>query len=154
VEQAGRKRERWLFPSLAAAACILVILPITIRNRLVGGEWHLTTCQFGPNFYIGNNRSADGVYRPLRSGRGGPEFERKDAVELAESHAHQKLSPGEVSRFWTLRTLDAMWETPGRAVRLLFRKWLMVWNRAEIADSNDLDRLWASSPLLRFIDAI
>src|SRR5262249_9426731 len=36
------------------AACLLVLVPVGIRNYAVGGEFHLTTSQFGPNFYIGN----------------------------------------------------------------------------------------------------
>jgi hypothetical protein len=65
-----------------------------------GGGFFLTTSQFGPNFYIGNNPSADGTYQSLRFGRGAPEFERQDATELAEAtRSAARLSPAEVSSF-------------------------------------------------------
>ena len=58
------------------------------------GGFYLTTSQFGPNFYIGNNAAADGSYVPLRFGRGSPEFERIDATELAERAAGRTLDAG------------------------------------------------------------
>jgi 4-amino-4-deoxy-L-arabinose transferase-like glycosyltransferase len=47
------------------AGCLLVLLPVGIRNYTAGGEFHLTTSQFGPNFYIGNHAGAKGLYEPL-----------------------------------------------------------------------------------------
>ena len=47
----------------------LVLLPVGLRNLAVGGEFHLTKSQFGPNFYIGNGPQADGGYVALREGR-------------------------------------------------------------------------------------
>src|SRR6185295_684113 len=52
----------------------IALVPVGVRNRLVGGEFHLTTAQSGPNFFIGNNPAADGTYIPLRFGRGSPEY--------------------------------------------------------------------------------
>jgi hypothetical protein len=34
------------------------------------GEFHLTTSQFGSNFYIGNGKAATGSYEALKEGRG------------------------------------------------------------------------------------
>jgi hypothetical protein len=67
-----------------AIAVAVVLVPVAIRNYAVGGAFYLTTSQFGPNFYIGNNPGADGTYASLRFGRGAPEYERQDATELAE----------------------------------------------------------------------
>ena len=53
------------------------------RNSYVGGGFYLTTSQFGPNFYIGNNPTADGTYESLRWPRL-TAYERQDATELAE----------------------------------------------------------------------
>ena len=63
----------------------LVLAPVAIRNRVVGGEWHLTTAQLGPNLYMGNNPRAGGTPASLRAGRGSAEYEQRDAVELAEA---------------------------------------------------------------------
>jgi hypothetical protein len=48
-----------------AAGCSLVLLPVGLRNLAVGREFHLTTSQFGPNFYIGNHAGARGTYESL-----------------------------------------------------------------------------------------
>ena len=67
--------------SRASRSCCV---PVAARNSYVGGGFYVTTSQFGPNFYIGNNPAADGTYQSLRFGRGAPEYERQDATELAE----------------------------------------------------------------------
>ncbi|HEV8210158.1 MAG TPA: glycosyltransferase family 39 protein, partial [Vicinamibacterales bacterium] len=58
-------------PGLHAAALFvtglaLVLVPVAARNAYVGGGFYITTSQFGPNFYIGNNPAADGTYQSLR----------------------------------------------------------------------------------------
>ncbi len=58
----------------------------------------------------------------LRAGRGSPEFERVDATELAEQATGRALTPGEVSSYWTGRTLDYITAQPGDWLRLLARK--------------------------------
>jgi hypothetical protein len=83
----------WLLAGLA-----IVLLPVAARNKLVGGEFHLTTSQFGPNFYIGNNETASGIYQPLRFGHGDPRYERQDATELAQQATGRPLTAAEVSR--------------------------------------------------------
>jgi hypothetical protein len=125
----------------------LVLTPVAVRNRLVGGEWFLTTAQLGPNFFIGNHARADGLYAPLRSGRGDPRFERQDATELAETALGRRLTAGEVSRYWTQRTLADIQAAPGRWLRLLGRKVALTWNAAEFIDSED-PAVYADSSLV------
>jgi 4-amino-4-deoxy-L-arabinose transferase-like glycosyltransferase len=123
----------------AAAAFVLglaiVLLPVAVRNNALGGGFYLTTAQLGPNLYIGNNPQADGTYMPLRVGRGAAEFERKDATELAERALGRRLSPGEVSTYWTDRALDFITSQPGAWVKLLGRKFVLLWNRTEMLDT-------------------
>jgi tetratricopeptide (TPR) repeat protein len=140
--------------ALILAGTFVVLAPVALRNAWVGGEIHLTTAQFGPNFYIGNGPEADGTYRPLRPGRGDALYERTDATELAQEAEGRKLSPGEVSSYWTRRTLRAIADDPARWLRLVGRKWLMVWSSAEIADSGDFDTHTAWSPLLRRVSNV
>ncbi|HUR17293.1 MAG TPA: tetratricopeptide repeat protein [Candidatus Limnocylindrales bacterium] len=122
----------WLLAGLA-----IVLLPVAIRNRVVGGEFQLTTSQFGPNFYIGNNESSSGVYQPLRFGHGDPRYERQDATELAQQATGRTLSGGEVSEYWTRRALDYIRTQPGDWLQLTGRKIMLVWNAAEVADTED-----------------
>ena len=41
-----------------AAAVLFVLVPVGVRNLAAGGEFHVTTAQSGPNFYIGNHAGA------------------------------------------------------------------------------------------------
>jgi len=77
---------------------------VAIRNSVVSGGFYLTTSQFGPNFYMGNNEHADGTAMSLRAGRGSPEYERQDAIDIAEQARGRALTPGEV-----VELLDRTW---------------------------------------------
>lgn len=137
----------------AAAGVILgtalVLLPVGIRNAAVGGSFQLTTAQLGPNLYIGNSPAATGVYVPLRPGHGSAEFERRDAIELAEAAVGRTLGPGEVSGYW--RRLAFAWAAshPGDWLRLFLRKVLLAWNAEESADTEDIATYAEASPVLR-----
>jgi tetratricopeptide (TPR) repeat protein len=122
-----------------ALGLALVLGPVAIRNYAVGGGFYLTTSQFGPNFFIGNNPAADGTYMSLRFGRGAPEFERRDASELAEQATGRRLAPGEVSSFWTDRALAFISTEPGQWLRLMLRKAALVLNATEMLDTESQD---------------
>jgi tetratricopeptide (TPR) repeat protein len=128
---AGRLRIAALF----VAGLAVVLLPVAVRNYAVGGGFYLTTSQFGPNFFIGNNPQADGTYSSLRFGRGAPEYERTDATELAEHALGRTLSPAEVSSYWTDRALDFITGRPGDWLRLVGRKVLLLVNATEMLDT-------------------
>jgi tetratricopeptide (TPR) repeat protein len=122
----------WLLAGLA-----IVLLPVAARNRVVAGEFHLTTSQFGPNFYIGNNETSSGVYQPLRFGHGDPIYERQDATELAQQATGRTLTAGEVSGYWTRRALEYIRTRPGDWLELTGQKIALIWNSAEVADTED-----------------
>ncbi|MCK4660049.1 MAG: tetratricopeptide repeat protein [Phycisphaerae bacterium] len=127
----------------------LALIPVGLRNFSVGGAFVLTTSQLGTNFYIGNNARADGLYAPLVAGRSNPVYERRDAVELAERAVGRTLTPVEVSHYW----LDRGWrfvrqDTPAW-LRLMVRKWSLVWNHFEVPDAEDMYAYGDWSHLLR-----
>ena len=113
----------------------IVLLPVAIRNYAVGGGFYLTTSQLGPNLYIGNNPRADGTYMSLRYGRGAPEYERQDASDLAEHAMGRTLTPAEVSSYWTDRAVDYITSQPGAWLRLMSRKFVLLWNATETVDT-------------------
>ena len=132
---------RLTFAALLFAGAATVLVHVGLRNQLVGGEFHLTTAQFGPNFYIGNGPDADGTYIGLRPqrGRGMVEYERIDATELAEQATGLKLSPAQVSRYWTVRTLNGILAHPMRWIALEGRKVRWMWNATEMMDTESQD---------------
>ena len=113
----------------------IVFAPVVARNYSVDGGFYLTTSQFGSNFYIGNNPNADGTYASIRFGRGSPEFERLDAKEVAEESGGHSLSPAEVSSFWSGKAMDFITSQPSKWLALEARKVLLLFNRAEMFDT-------------------
>jgi tetratricopeptide (TPR) repeat protein len=147
-------RQRVLHAGVLALGLALVLLPVAARNRLVGGEWHLTTSQFGPNLYIGNNPDADGTYAALREGRGSVEYERQDAIEMAQAAEGRRLTPGEVSDFWVQKTAEFIRTEPRAWLALMGRKAALVWNRTEFVDTESQSSYEDSSSLLRTLAPI
>jgi tetratricopeptide (TPR) repeat protein len=131
----GPWRERARPAALFLAGCALVLLPVGFRNLAVGGEFHLTTSQFGPNFYIGNHAGATGTYEALVLGHGSAVDERADAIRLAEQAAGRKLLPAEVSNYWTGRALHFIRAHPIDWLTLAARKFALTFHSGEIADT-------------------
>ena len=143
-------RRRFARAGALALGLALVLVPTAARNQAVGGDFLLTTSQFGPNFYIGNNPDADGTYSPLVFGRADPRFERRDATQIAEREVGAPLSPAQVSRYWTGRSLDYILSQPADWLRLTGRKAVLGLNAAEVADTEDQFSHAAWSAPLRF----
>jgi 4-amino-4-deoxy-L-arabinose transferase-like glycosyltransferase len=122
---------------------IIALLPVAIRNGIVGGDFLPTTFQGGVNFYIGNNPEADGTYRPIVPGKQIPALERQEPVRVAERELGRKLSPGEISSFWMGKALAWAAENPGDFLRLQFRKLGMFWSWYEWPDA--VDYYWVRS---------
>jgi tetratricopeptide (TPR) repeat protein/4-amino-4-deoxy-L-arabinose transferase-like glycosyltransferase len=132
--------EHLLAPGVFVLGLAIVLVPVAMRNRIVGGEFHLTTAQFGPNFYIGNNPDANGAYNPLREGRGSAVYEREDATRLAEYAAGRHLTPAEVSSYWTDRSLAFIRTQPAAWLKLLGTKFQLLWNATEMMDTESQQR--------------
>ena len=134
---------------LFALGALLVLMPVGIRNFTIGGEWHLTAANFGDNFFKGNNAYTDGSYVSLVPYRGSPEFERQDAVAIAERERGRELTASEVSRFWTDRAVEFIRTEPGAWLRLMARKAFLVGHAVELADTEDLYTYATWSSVLR-----
>lgn len=128
-------RARLPFAAMLVAGLASALLPVATRNVLVGDGFYLTTSQFGPNLYIGNNPDADGTYRPLSYGQGDAAFEREDATLLAEEATGRTLTPSEVSSYWTRQVRDYITTQPGDWSALMLRKFALLWNATEAVDT-------------------
>jgi tetratricopeptide (TPR) repeat protein len=133
----GRRALASTFAALAwfAVGLALLLLPVVAHNYRTGGEVYLTSWQAGQNLYIGNNASATGTYVPLRYGRVAPEYERQDAIDLAERALGRRLTPREVSGYWTGQALDYITSHPIAWLRLMGRKLLLLLNAREAVDT-------------------
>jgi 4-amino-4-deoxy-L-arabinose transferase-like glycosyltransferase len=150
---AWRREDRWA--GLArrggalVAGLVLALLPVALRNGIVGGDFLPTTSQGGVNFYIGNHARADGSYQPIVPGKQIPELERKEPARVAEQALGRRLSAGEVSRYWLGRGLEWAREHPGDFLRLQLRKLGMFWSWYELPDAVDYYYVKTLSPPLR-----
>ena len=147
------RRQRATFAALFLCGITLVLLPVAVRNYWVGGEFHLTTSQFGHNFYIGNNPAADGTYAPLIVGRGDPRIERQDAIDLAENAMGRQLTPSEVSGFYAERAMRYIREDPVDWLQLMFRKVALVFTSVEMVDTED-QYTHAESSILLYVTGL
>ena len=145
-------RARWL--GLYLAGVLLILLPVGLRNFAKGGEFQLTTSQLGPNFFIGNNAAADGTYGSVRKAIQEAQLEGPDAKRLAERRAGRTLTPGQVSDYWLDQAVLYIRNHPADWLRLLAAKWLMVWNKREIEDSDDFYIYQSWSGLLGLLGAV
>jgi len=134
-DQSAKNRATWV--GFFFAGLLLVLVPVGLRNLAVGGEFKLTTSQFGANFFIGNNPAADGTYGSVRKIIGEPQLEGSDTTRLAERETGRKMKPGEISDFWLQKSWTYIRTEPLQWVQLLGKKWLMVWNAREVEDSDD-----------------
>lgn len=149
-----RKTGSWVAILWFAVGTGIVLAPVAFRNRVVGGEWSISTFQAGPNFYIGNHRGADGRYQPLVRGHETPSFERTDATLLAQQGEGRALTAREVSRYWMRRAMnDITADLPGW-FSLLARKAALVIHRYEIADAESFYLYRESSLILAVLGRV
>jgi tetratricopeptide (TPR) repeat protein len=131
----------------------LLILPVIIRNGVVGGDWGVLASQGGVNFYAGNNEKATGVSVVL------PQFARqpgwREFVSRTEAWATEQagrpLKPSDVSRFYLEKGLKFWARSPGAALRLLCFKIYYLLNGHEIPNNRDLYSDRQHSHVLRIL---
>lgn len=142
LRRAGLAAATWMLGS------VLTLGPVAFRNYWVSGEWHLTTSQLGPNFYIGNNPQADGYYQPLEFARGDAQYEQADAVAIAEAARGRRLTAREVSQYYLAQSMEFICQKPVQWLSLLGHKFLLSLNRLEIIDTEDQYVAARYSPIL------
>jgi tetratricopeptide (TPR) repeat protein len=134
-----KKTPDLFLPGVFLLGCAVILVPVGLRNYAMGGEFALTTSQFGPNFYIGNHAGANGAYEALVRGHGSVADEQADATELAQKASGRTLTPGEVSAFWTKQSLAYIRSQPSAWFKQLARKFALTFNAAELADTESQD---------------
>ena len=144
----GWLHQRVKLAVLFGLGLIVALGPVAIRNYAVGGEFHVTTSQMGPNFYIGNNPKADGTYQPLKTGRGDAIYERNDAIAIAEQAMGKELTPGEVSDYFMAESWKFISGDPVGWLNLMGWKTLLTFNGTELVDTEDQYTHATWSPIL------
>lgn len=106
-----------------AAAAALLVLPVTIYNRTVSGEWIFVSANGGMALWAGNHEGATGIYsEPAFLTNPVPEREAEDYRLEASRRSGRELTLAQSSDFWTRATARRWIEDPGSTARLLLRK--------------------------------
>lgn len=146
----GRIRASAVRAGALVGGVVLLLLPIAIRNGVVGGTYLPTTFQGGTAFYQGNHPGASGTYEPMTPGRHLPRFDREASIRIAEEDLGRELSGAEVSSYWLGRSLTWAREEPLDFLALQARKLAMFWRFYEWPDAVDYYAVRLESPALRF----
>ena len=128
------------------AAAGAMILPATIHNYRAEGDFIPVSSNGGINFFIGNHTNSPGVFQVPPEMRFDLRLASKAAAERETGRA---LSAGEVSDFWTGRTLEDIRANPERWVTLMARKFVLFWNHYEIPNHYHLYYVKQFAPVLR-----
>ncbi|MCJ7689998.1 MAG: glycosyltransferase family 39 protein, partial [Clostridiaceae bacterium] len=110
------------------AGILLVILPVTLRNYVVGNDLVLLTSNGGINFYLGNNTNATGIYNTPE----GFDFFRDLAGEnFAKKITGKDLSPSETSAYWFGKGIEFITKEPFDAFKLTVQKFFLFFDSDE-----------------------
>jgi len=146
AEGGSRRMLRW-WPF--AIGVILMIAPVTLRNRIVGDDWVLISSNGGITFFQGNNEeNRSGLltistrFELLGSAVNQQEMERR----VAERETGRRMKPSEISSFWARQGVDFILSSPGEWLVLQGRKLYRIVTSYEYADNYsyylEAERLW------------
>ena len=127
----------------------VLILPITVRNYLVGKDLVLISSQGGINFYIGNNPQADGTSAFLPPY--GDDWEYQDAVYEVQRSIGKIPRPSEVSDHYLKKGIDFIIHSPRKFLSLFLKKTYLFWNSFEISNNQDIYFFRQYSSLIRIL---
>lgn len=109
----------------------LPVVPVAVRNRMVGGDAVLISSNGGLNFYIGNNPH----YEQTLAIRPGPEWD--DLVELGRSKDPDAKQSEQSARFYDM-ALDYIRSQPLDWTRLMLKKSLVYVTSVEGRRNHDM----------------
>jgi tetratricopeptide (TPR) repeat protein len=124
-----------VWAGLLCAGTVIAILPVTLRNHAVSGDWVPVHAAGGVAFYAGNNPNASGT--PIASDLlphwllTHPLDQRLVHNVVAESVSGRKLGPAEKSAFWFREGAQWIREHPADWLRVERRKLGLFWNAIE-----------------------
>ena len=119
-------------------ACLVVILPVTVRNYVASDDFVLIAWQGGFNFYLGNNRQASGWSATATGIDATWEGGYKEAIGFAEQNEGRTLKRSEVSDFWYDVAWNEIAADPAHFIGLTFRKLRMFINGYEIPNNQNI----------------
>ncbi len=133
----------WRGLAWLVAGFALVAAPVAGRNLAIGGEWIPFTYNGGFNLAIGYGPEANGTFvhvtgtQVVTSSRE-PEGVSIDGREYIRLTTGRDLSPAASSAYWSARARAWIAAHPGRALELTGRRLLLLWNRVEMPQVDNI----------------
>jgi tetratricopeptide (TPR) repeat protein len=127
----------------------MLILPVTVRNYLVGKDFVLISSQGGINFYIGNNPQADGTSAFLPPY--GDDWEYQDAAYEVQGGIGKIPRPSEVSDYYLKKGTNFIIRSPQKFLSLFVKKAYLFWNSFESSNNQDIYFFRRYSSLIRIL---
>lgn len=115
----------------------LVLGGITLRNRIVSGEWIFISSQSGLSLFVGNNPQANGAFENpdfIRPSHTGQDEDQRIFVEKTLGY---KVTPTQVSNFYRKLAINFITTHPTQYLQLLGKKLVLFVSDAE--QSHDID---------------
>lgn len=129
-----------LLPVLALITCfVLTLIPTTVRNLLVGGEFVPVTSGGGEVAYMSFGPTANGYYSPPYFVTPHPFTEHQDFRKEAYFRTLTPMNRNEASSFWYREAIREVAASPGRILELMLRKAVILFNDNEVPDSENYD---------------
>ena len=124
---------------LFAAGVALVLMPVFLRNWVVGDQFALTTSGAGTNVYGGNNKDNPyGIATEFPWVRGIPRYEAGDWRREAERRLGRDLDGSESSSYWLGQVVLSMGTDPALHLSILWNKLRLALNRYEVPDNHHI----------------
>ncbi len=117
---------------------VATIVPITVRNAVVGGDAALIATSGGVNFYIGNNPGSDGMSAVIPGDPPSwwPCYHAQ--IERAERAMGRELTGSEVSQWYARQAWAWIVGHPLDALRHTLRKLAYFWSYWEVSNNQDI----------------
>jgi Dolichyl-phosphate-mannose-protein mannosyltransferase/Tetratricopeptide repeat len=125
--------KRWLLSVTLAGGLLAGLLPVTIRNIVVAGQWTLASSHGGLNFFIGNGEGATGFYRAVPGISPTIVGQERDTKRIAEQALGRPVTDAEASSYFSGLALGWMRSHPPAAVALLLKKFGYTFSAQHIA---------------------
>ena len=132
-----------------AAASLIVVLPVTVRNYVVEEDFVLIAWQGGFNFFIGNNHQSNGWSATVPGIDATWEGGYRDAVAFAEEAEGRTLKRSEVSDFWYAAAWREIKNHPSTFMKLLLRKLRLFLNGYEIPNMRNVYLAGKLGPIIQ-----
>ena len=153
LRRRGSRRKATVTAVALVIGVLVAVVPVTVRNAVVGRDFVPISSNGGVNLFIGNNERADGLVRGTMPGIGtlDTSFDHLSIVANVERKTGRRMKHSEVSDYLAGEALGWMREHPGRVLGLMWKKSLLYWGPTEPADNKVVAGDRAASSVLRRI---